>query len=137
MYNLPLVLAFAGESELVLGLSIRDFVDTEPLIGGPEETREVSLDVLDIVQLGSQGVVYVDDDDLPVRLFFVKQGHDAQNLDLLDLTNVTDKLANLADIKGVVITLGLGFRVDGVGVFPGLDTANRVLACTLRVKKKI
>lgn len=30
-----LVLAFSGECELVLGLAIWDFVDTEPLVGSP------------------------------------------------------------------------------------------------------
>lgn len=117
-----LVLALAGEGKLVLWLSVGDLVDTEPLVCGPQKTREVPLDILDIVQLGSQWVVDVDDDDLPVGLLLVKESHDAQNLDLLNLPGVSDKLADLADVQWVVIALGLGLRVDGVGVFPGLSS---------------
>ena len=115
-----LVLTFARESELVLRLAIGDLVDTEPLIGGAEQTGEVTLDILDVVQLGGEGIVDVDDDDLPVGLLLVQQGHHAENLDLLDLTGVADQLADLADVEGVVVTLRLGLGVHGVGVFPGL-----------------
>ena len=43
-----LVLGFTAESENVFRLSIRDFVDTEPFVGGTDKTRQVLLDVLDI-----------------------------------------------------------------------------------------
>jgi len=115
-----LVLAFSGEGKLVLGLAIRDLVDTEPLIGSPQEARKVSLDVLDIVELRSQRVVDIDDNDLPIGLFFVKQGHHAQDLDLLDLARFGDELANLANVQWVVVSLGLGLWVNNIGVFPGL-----------------
>jgi hypothetical protein len=49
--NILLVLALSGESELVLGLSVRDLVDTEPLVGGTEETGHVALDVLNVYRL--------------------------------------------------------------------------------------
>jgi hypothetical protein len=52
-----LVLAFATEGELVLGLSVWDLVDTEPLVGSTEEAREVTLDIFNVVQLGSERVV--------------------------------------------------------------------------------
>lgn len=115
-----LVLALAGESELVLGLAVGDLVDAEPLVGGTQKAGEVALDILDVVELGGQGVVDVDDDDLPVGLLLVNQGHDTENLDLLDLTGVADQLTNLADVQRVVVTLGLGLGVDDVGVLPGL-----------------
>lgn len=115
-----LVLALAGESELVLGLAVGDLVDAEPLVGGTQEAGEVALDILDVVELGGQGVVDVDDDDLPVGLLLVDQGHDTQNLDLLDLTGVANQLTNLADVERIVVTLGLGLGVDDVGVLPGL-----------------
>lgn len=115
-----LVLALAGEGKLVLGLAVGDLVDTEPLVGGTHETGQVALDILDVVELGGQRVVDVDDNDLPVGLLLVDQGHDTENLDLLDLTGVTDQLTNLAHVQRVVVTLGLGLRVDGVGVLPGL-----------------
>ena len=115
-----LVLALAGESELVLRLSVWDLVDAEPLIRSPQEAREVALDVLDVVELRCQRVVDIDDDDLPVSLLLVKERHDAEDLDLLDLAGVADELTDLAHVERVVITLGLGLGVDDVGVFPGL-----------------
>jgi hypothetical protein len=72
------------------------------------------------VELGSQRVVDINDNDLPVGLLLVNQGHNTQNLDLLDLTRVADQLTNLADVERIVVTLGLGLGVDRVGVLPGL-----------------
>ena len=115
-----LVLALAGERELVLWLSIWDLVDAEPLIGRSQETWEVALNILDIVELAGKWVVDIDDNDLPVGLLLIKKGHDAEDLDLLNLAWVADKLTNLADIKWIVITLGLGLWVDDVWVLPGL-----------------
>lgn len=115
-----LVLALAGEGELVLGLAVGDLIDAEPLVGGAQKTGQMTLDVLNVVQLGSQGVVDVDNNDLPVGLLLIDQGHDTQNLDLLDLAGVADQLTDLAHIQRVVVTLGLGLGVDRVGVLPGL-----------------
>lgn len=115
-----LVLTLAREGELVLGLAVGDLVDTEPLVGGTHETGQVALNVLNVVELGGQSVVDVDDNDLPVGLLLVDQGHDTKNLDLLDLTRVANKLTDLANVERVVVTLGLGLRVNGVGVLPGL-----------------
>lgn len=115
-----LVLALAGESKLVLGLAVGDLVDAEPLIGGTHETGQVALDILNVVELVGQRVVDVDDNDLPVGLLLVNQGHDTEDLDLLDLAGVADQLTNLANVQRVVVTLGLGLGVDGVGVLPGL-----------------
>ena len=88
----------------------------------------MSLDVLDIVKLRGEGVLDVDDDDLPVRLLFVEEGHDAQDLDLLHLAGVADKLADLAHVEGVVVALGLGLGVDVVGVLPCLGSSRSLLA---------
>ena len=85
----------------------------------------MTLNILNVVQLGSEGVVDVNDDDLPVGLALVEESHDTEDLDLLDLTRLADELTDLADVERVVVTLGLGLRVDGVGVLPGLY--NRVL----------
>lgn len=122
-YILLLVLALAGEGELILGLSVGDLVDAEPLVGGTEKTGQVALDILDVVQLGGKGVVDVDNDDLPVSLLLVEQGHNSEDLDLLDLTNVADELADLANVERVVVTLSLGLGVNGVGVLPSLSCA--------------
>ena len=102
------------------GRSLTDLVDPEPLICGSDETGEVPLDILNVVQFWGQGVIDIDDDDLPVGLAFVKKGHDTKHLDLLDLTNVSELLADLADVQGVVVTPGFGLGVYLIGVFPGL-----------------
>jgi len=115
-----LVLALAGESKLVLWLSVWDFVDSEPLVCGTEKTWQVSLDILNIVELVSQWIVYVNDNDLPVGLLLVKQGHDTKDLDLLDLARVADELTDLADVQWVIVALGLCLWVNDVGVFPCL-----------------
>ena len=120
IHGILAVLALAREGELVLGLAIWDLVDTEPLVGGTEKTRQVALDVLDVVELGGERVVDVDDDDLPVGLALVEQRHDAEDLDLLDLAGLGDELADLADVERVVVALLLGLGVGDVGVLPGL-----------------
>lgn len=114
-----LVLALAGESKLVFWLSVWDLVDAKPLIGGSQKTWEVALNILNIVELGGQWVVDINNNDLPVSLLLVKKGHDTEDLDLLDLPWVADKLTNLADVKWVVVALGLGLWVDNVWVLPG------------------
>ncbi|KAH8630235.1 Inorganic pyrophosphatase [Alternaria alternata] len=120
VHGVLLVLALAGKGELVLGLAVWDLVDTEPLVCGTEKTGQVALNVLDVVELGGQWVVHVDNHDLPVSLALVEQSHDTENLDLDDLTRLGDKLTNLADIQWVVVTLGLGLLVNNVGVLPSL-----------------
>lgn len=120
MFDSLLVLALSRECELVLGLSVWDLVDTEPLVGSPEETRQMPLNILNVVELGRQWVVDVDDHDLPVGLFLVEQCHDTEDLDLFDLSRLADQLADLADVERVVVTLGLGLRMDDVGIFPSL-----------------
>jgi hypothetical protein len=121
VHGVLLVLALAGEGELVLWLSVGDLVNTEPLVGGTQEAGQVTLDILDIIELGGEGVVDVNDNDLPVGLLLVQQGHDTQNLDLLDLAGVANELTNLADVERVVVTLGLSLGVDDIGVLPGLN----------------
>jgi hypothetical protein len=121
VHSVLLVLALAGEGELVLGLAIWDLVDAEPLICGTEKAGQVALDVLDVVELGCQGVVHVDDHDLPVGLALVKQSHDTEDLDLNDITGLVDKLADLADVQWVVVALGLGLLVCDIGVLPRLQ----------------
>jgi len=115
-----LVLSLAGEGELVLGLSIGNLVDPEPLVGSPDETRQVTLDIFDIVQLGSERVGNVDDNDLPVCFTLIEESHNTEDLDLFDLASVTDLFTDFANIEGIIVTLGLSFRVSDIGVLPGL-----------------
>lgn len=73
------------------------------------------------VQTRGQGVVDINDNDLPVGLAFIQQGHDTKNLDLLDLADSGNLLANLDNINRIVVTTGLSLRVGSVGIFPGLS----------------
>jgi hypothetical protein len=122
--SLLLVLALASEGKLVLGLAIRDLVDSEPFIGGPQETGKVTFDILNVVEFRSQGIVYVNDNDLPVGLLLVKESHDTENLNLLDLAYISDQLTNLTNIKRIVVALGLGLGVDGVWILPCLGVVS-------------
>jgi len=115
-----LVLRFTGEGESVLGLAIGDLVNAEPFVRRPDETREMTLDVFNVVELGSKGILNIDDDDFPIGLALIEQRHDAEDLDLLDLAYIADLLADFADIEGVVVALGLGLSVGLRGIFPGL-----------------
>ena len=115
-----LVLRLAREGKVVLGLAVGDLVDAEPLVGRADEAGELALDVLDVVHAARELVAHVDDDHLPVRLALVEEGHDAEHLDLLDLPDVADLLADLAHVERVVVALGLGLGVGLVRVLPGL-----------------
>jgi hypothetical protein len=120
-WSILYVLALASEGKLVLGLVIGDLVDTEPLVSGTQETRQASLNILDAVEVGSKSIIDVDDDDLPVGLTLIEKGHDAKNLDLLDLSSVANLLADLANVEGIVVTESLSVLVLVGGVFPGLE----------------
>jgi hypothetical protein len=120
-WSILYVLALASEGKLVLGLVIGDLVDTEPLVSGTQETRQASLNILDAVEVGSKSIIDVDDDDLPVGLTLIEKGHDAKNLDLLDLSSVANLLADLANVEGIVVTESLSVLVLVGGVFPGIE----------------
>lgn len=69
---LLLVLTFARKGELVLRLPIRDLVDAKPLVGRPQETWQMTFNILDVIQSRCQRIIDVDDDDLPIRLLLVE-----------------------------------------------------------------
>lgn len=81
----------------------------------------MTLDILDVVQLGGERVGNVNDNDFPICFTLVEEGHDAKNLDLLDLAGETDLFTDLANVERIVVALGLSFGVSVVGVFPGLE----------------
>ena len=115
-----LVLGLAVEGELVLGLAVGNLVDAEPLLGGLEESGHLLLDVLNVVELRGEGVGDINGDDLPVGLTLVKEGQAAQDLDLLDLAGVGHRVSNLADVKGIIVPVGVGVSILVVRVLPGL-----------------
>lgn len=71
-----LVLGFTREGKLVFGLAIGDLVDSEPLVGSSDQTGEVSLDILDVVELASKRVIDIDGQDFPVGFALIEQGPD-------------------------------------------------------------
>lgn len=125
------VLALTAEGELVLRLAIRDLVDAEPLVSSTQKTREVTLNILNVVDLGSVGVLDINSDDLPVSLTLVEEGHDTQDLDLLDLASVANSLTDLANVERIVVTNGLSFRMGVVRVLPSLRERTVVVNITL------
>jgi len=131
LVGILLVLALSGESELILRLSIRNLIDTEPLIGSPEETREMTLYILNVIELGCQWVLLVNDDNLPISFLLIEKGHDAKNFDTLNLTGGANEFSNFTDIERVVVTFGLGLRVDVLGIFPGLRECTIIPEVTL------
>lgn len=92
----------------------------EPLVGRAHKTREVPLDILNVVQLRRKRVIDVNDEDLPVGLALVEERHDTEDLDLLDLADVANLFTNLADIERVVVAVGLGLSMGLSRVLPGL-----------------
>lgn len=121
VHGVLLVLALAREGKLVLRLAVWDLVDAEPLVGGTEKTGQVALDILNIVELGGQRVVHIDDHDLPVGLALIEECHDTEDLDLDDLAGLGDELTDLADVQWVIVALGLGLLVYDIGVLPRLQ----------------
>ena len=92
----------------------------EPFVRRANQTGKVSLNVLDVIELGGERVLDIDHDDFPVGLTLVEEGHDAKNLDLLHLTDITHLFADLANIEGIVVTLCFGLRMRLSGVLPRL-----------------
>jgi hypothetical protein len=97
-----------------------DFVDPEPFVCGPDETWEMPLHILNVVELRSQWIVNIYNDDFPIRLSLVKQSHYTENLDLLDLSDVPKLLANLTHVERVIVAVSLCLSMNLSRVFPGL-----------------
>lgn len=107
---------------MILWLIIWNLIDTEPFIGGSQKPRQMTFNVFYIINSWCQWIVDVNDDNLPISLFFIKQRHNTEDFDLLDLTRGRDKLANFTDIERIIVSSGFGFGVNDVGVFPGLNS---------------
>lgn len=80
----------------------------------------MTLNILNIVQLGRKRVLDVDDKDLPIGLAFIKKGHYAEDFNLLNLPYITHLFADLADVQRIVVAVGLGLGVLVSGILPSL-----------------
>jgi len=115
-----LIFGLSRECKSIFGLAVGNLVDPEPFVGCPDQSRKMSLNILDIVEFRRQGVVYVNNYDFPVGLAFINESHDPEDLDLFDLANITNLLANLADIERVVVSPGFSLCMQRRGILPGL-----------------
>jgi hypothetical protein len=80
----------------------------------------MSFHILYIIQFRRKRVLDIDDYDLPIGLALVQKSHDAENLDLFDLAHISNLFADFADIKRVIITLGLSLSVSLCRILPCL-----------------
>ena len=85
----------------------------------------MTLDILDIVQLGGERVLDVDDEDLPVGLAFIEESHDTEDFNLLNLPYVTHLFSDLANVQRIVVAVGLGLAVLLSRVLPSLPKKKR------------
>lgn len=81
------------------------------------------LNILNVVQLGCEWIPNINDENLPVGLTLIEQGHDTEDLDLLDLADESNLFADLANVQRIIVTLRLGLGVGMVRVLPGLGVA--------------
>ena len=94
----------------------------EPFISGFDQAGAMLLDIINIVQLASKRIQDIDDDDFPISLALVQKSHDTENLDLLDLADESNTLANFADVKWIVIAQRIGLGMFLGRIFPCLST---------------
>ena len=80
----------------------------------------MTLDILNIIQLGRERVLDVNDEDLPVGLALIEKSHDAEDFNLLNLPYVTHLFADLADIQRIVVAIGLGLAMLLSRILPSL-----------------
>jgi hypothetical protein len=64
--------------------------------------------------------MYIDDYDFPVGFAFIKESHDSQNLDLLDLADITNLLADFTNIERVIVSSCFGLCMRRGGILPSL-----------------
>lgn len=67
-----------------------------------------------------QWIIDVNGYQLPIRFPFIEQGHDAKNLDLFDLSSVSNLLSNLTYIDWIVISTSIGVFWNHSWIFPSL-----------------
>uniref|UniRef100_A0A182J5I4 Uncharacterized protein n=1 Tax=Anopheles atroparvus TaxID=41427 RepID=A0A182J5I4_ANOAO len=109
------ILCLAVERKLVLRLAVRDLVDLEPLDRSLQQTGKHRLDVVNIVHLVGDRIVYADGDNLPVRFTLVDERNGAEDFHLQHLAPLGYPRANLQYIDRIVVALATGIRVENVG----------------------
>src|SRR5277367_2714845 len=80
----------------------------------------MSFHVFDVVEFGGQWIIDINSNDFPIRFALVEKSHCSKNFDLLDLSWVTDFLANFTHIKRIIITLRFSLRMRNSRILPSL-----------------
>merc|ERR1711957_449628 len=63
-------------------LSIRGLVPAEPLTDAADGAREYFINVCYVIHLCNQGVVFIDSDQLPIKLPVIDHGQETKDFDL-------------------------------------------------------
>lgn len=74
------VLGLSVKCELVLWFAVRNLVNPKPLHSCLQEAGHVFLHVINVTQLGSQGVIDINGNQLPVCLPLINESDGSQNL---------------------------------------------------------
>jgi len=118
--SILLVLGLSGESKSVLGLAVGNLVNPEPFVGGSDQAREVPFHVLYVVELAGKRIGDIHHDHFPIGLALIQESHDTEDLNLLDLSDISNLLADLADIQRIIVASRLRLSMRHVGIFPCL-----------------
>lgn len=132
-----LVFALSIECKSVLWLAIRNLVYSKEGSGSINQPREMLIYILDIykrtliqahlelqartIYFGCHGIIDINSKYLPIGLSFIQHSHHTQNLDLLDLTLLSNCLANFNDIDWIIITLCVRLGMNVCWVLPSLS----------------
>lgn len=111
------ILGLTVESELVDG---RRLVQTEPFAQGVDGTRDVDLQVVDVVNTICQRIFGRDSNYLPVGLSIVNEGQNTEDLHTDDGAGLPTLATDLHHVHWIIVTGSVGIGGDVVGVFPSL-----------------
>lgn len=98
----------------------------EPFVGSSDQSRQVPLNILNIIQFTRQRIIHIHHNHLPIRLPLIEQSHNSKNFNLLNLTDGTNLFTNFAHVEGVVVPGCFGLGMSLVGVLPGLGESTKM-----------
>jgi len=114
------VLGLSIEGEFVGGLSVRDFVISEPVMHLFDVTRTQLSQILNVVELLGFRIFDVDGDHFPIGLSLVDESEAAEGLDLADGASVDDGRSDLNHIQRIFVAEAFRLRILHRGILPRL-----------------